>query len=442
MERISVKAADLQQTFDAFRQRQTEGDGSVPTEHKLALRQRLEALEGELNRYLASDYGVKVSDKATYPKWLKSHQPFHWFIEFYGIITAGGFDVIVGNPPYVEISKLRDYSIQNLRTVVCGNLYCPMLERFAALGTRTFRIGVIVPLSLSCTERMQEMRDVLESRLGSAWISHYSGDANPSKLFEGVKFRLNILLAVGGSPFSLWSSQYLKWFADGRRTLFTDITYAQVPRSLWYLGLFPKLGTDLGRSVFTKLLSSSPLGRFVSKSGKTIYVHRVMTMFVKCFDFVPYFRNETDGVKKSEDYKPYQFSPNERADLAAAVLNSSTFFFYFVALGDCFHCGREFVLQFPVDLNDADKRFGKEMALVGQRLMRDLKKHAVRRCAVSEMTGAVEYDEFWPSKSKPILDEIDRVLARHYRFTDEELDFIINYDIKYRMGREAEGEEG
>ncbi|MGH8470540.1 MAG: hypothetical protein ACREVY_16710 [Gammaproteobacteria bacterium] len=35
--------------------------------------------------------------------------------------------------------------------------------------------------------------------------------------------------------------------------------------------------------------------------------------------------------------------------------------------------------------------------------------------------------------------EIDCVLARHYRFTEEELDFIINYGIKYRMGRDAEG---
>ncbi|MFH1515159.1 MAG: hypothetical protein ABIG42_06840 [bacterium] len=38
------------------------------------------------------------------------------------------------------------------------------------------------------------------------------------------------------------------------------------------------------------------------------------------------------------------------------------------------------------------------------------------------------------SKSERIIDEIDRVLAKHYGFTDEELDFIINYDIKYRMG--------
>jgi hypothetical protein len=27
------------------------------------------------------------------------------------------------------------------------------------------------------------------------------------------------------------------------------------------------------------------------------------------------------------------------------------------------------------------------------------------------------------------------------RFTPEELDFIINYDIKYRMGKELEGDE-
>jgi hypothetical protein len=42
---------------------------------------------------------------------------------------------------------------------------------------------------------------------------------------------------------------------------------------------------------------------------------------------------------------------------------------------------------------------------------------------------------------KLIIDEIDCVLARHYGFTDEEPDFIINYDIKYRMGCDAGEEE-
>ena len=45
------------------------------------------------------------------------------------------------------------------------------------------------------------------------------------------------------------------------------------------------------------------------------------------------------------------------------------------------------------------------------------------------------------SLSKPIIDEIDKVLAELYGFTDEELDFIINYDIKYRMGADSGGDE-
>lgn len=32
-------------------------------------------------------------------------------------------------------------------------------------------------------------------------------------------------------------------------------------------------------------------------------------------------------------------------------------------------------------------------------------------------------------------------LAGHYGFTEEELDFILNYDIKYRLGRSPEEEE-
>jgi hypothetical protein len=55
--------------------------------------------------------------------------------------------------------------------------------------------------------------------------------------------------------------------------------------------------------------------------------------------------------------------------------------------------------------------------------------------------GNLDIQCIYPKLSKPIIDEIDKVLAQHYGFTDEELDFIINYDIKYRMGKELEGEE-
>jgi hypothetical protein len=40
----------------------------------------------------------------------------------------------------------------------------------------------------------------------------------------------------------------------------------------------------------------------------------------------------------------------------------------------------------------------------------------------------------YPKVSKPLIDRIDLILAQHYGFTAEELDFIINYGIKYRVG--------
>ena len=70
--------------------------------------------------------------------------------------------------------------------------------------------------------------------------------------------------------------------------------------------------------------------------------------------------------------------------------------------------------------------------------MEDLNKNKFRKKAQYQNTGKVEYDEFYPRLSKPIIDEIDRALARHYGLSDEELDFIINYDVKYRMGAELE----
>lgn len=73
-----------------------------------------------------------------------------------------------------------------------------------------------------------------------------------------------------------------------------------------------------------------------------------------------------------------------------------------------------------------------------------MEKNAERRVRNRKDGSQNEEVNYKMRKSKPIIDEIDRVLAQHYGFTAEELDFIINYDIKYRMGREngeGNGEE-
>ena len=72
---------------------------------------------------------------------------------------------------------------------------------------------------------------------------------------------------------------------------------------------------------------------------------------------------------------------------------------------------------------------------LSERLQQSLEVNSWFQTRYQRQTGEVRIQSFTPSLSKPIIDEIDSVLAKHYGFTNEELDFIINYDIKYRMGR-------
>ena len=121
-----------------------------------------------------------------------------------------------------------------------------------------------------------------------------------------------------------------------------------------------------------------------------------------------------------------------------AILNSTHFFFWFIVQGNCRDIAGPDIENYPVG---NFRSVAQSLAPIFDRLMQDLKTNSRTRVYVYETSGRVEYQEFYPGVSKPILDEIDTVLAAHYGFTAEELDFILNYDIKYRLGRDGGGEE-
>src|SRR5208337_568330 len=101
---------------------------------KTRLKGELEGLAQKLDAFLAVGYGRSPKDDAAYKEWLNSHQPFHWFAEFYGILHRGGFDVIIGNPPYVGYKEVCScYTVQNVTTAECSNLFAFVLERCTKL---------------------------------------------------------------------------------------------------------------------------------------------------------------------------------------------------------------------------------------------------------------------------------------------------------------------
>ena len=169
LNRIEEDAEIASQAFDRFREQQTALGGEVTAADKSDLRQRLEGLGGELDRYLATEYGIDPADPTAYERWRSSHQLFHWFVEFHGIMRDGGFDVVIGNPPYVEYSKVitKRYTIKGYETESCGNLYAFVMERNTGLNGITGRSGMIVPHSAICTDRMARAQLTLPPKMPS-----------------------------------------------------------------------------------------------------------------------------------------------------------------------------------------------------------------------------------------------------------------------------------
>src|SRR3990172_6261689 len=104
---IKEQAEMVKIAYAHFKDSQVVIDSPAMSGAKQDLEDRLRRLNDTLNIYLAQLYGIDVERKPKdFEKWKASHQPFHWFAEFYAIIhDKGGFDVIIGNPPYVEYTK-------------------------------------------------------------------------------------------------------------------------------------------------------------------------------------------------------------------------------------------------------------------------------------------------------------------------------------------------
>ena len=420
----------------SFRQQQTELGGGVTIEDKVELKGKLKELEDELNHYLVSDYGEKVSGKPAFARWVKSHQPFHWFVEFYGIINNGGFDVIIGNPPYVELNALDDYEIRGYACEASGNLYALVIERGFALGQKEGRQGYIVPVSSVSTERYETLQNLIVKR--EAHFSSY--DDRPSRLFDGLE-HIRLTIHIMGRPANaprLFSTRYNKWMTDERPALFSKLAFTNALPAL-VEGTLPKLCSDVEQGIVTKLAAQQrKLCVFYTAGAKhKIYYSRKVGYFLQVLDFEPRVLDGNGKRRPPSEFKELKFANNDMAKLALCCLNSNLFYWFVTVFSDCRHVNKREIDAFPVNLTAlSESALKKQLVKLATALMQDLQQHSENR-TMRFTHDTLTVQCIYPKISKPIIDEIDTVLAGHYRFTAEELDFILNYDIKYRLGRDT-----
>jgi tRNA1(Val) A37 N6-methylase TrmN6 len=436
---IEEKCDIVARTFNRYKEIQlTHGDDYKEFKKaKEELNRRLKELNSELNLLLH-----KQSAAIKYEKWLETHQPFHWFAEFYEIIhDKGGFDVIIGNPPYVVYTASGfEYRLTDYETLTCANLYACCSERSFKIMNDQGRFGMIIPNSSISADKLTPLQKFF-TKEKTTWISNYAW--RPAKLFEGANMLLAIILSVKGQEQVIRTSIYYKWYNDYRNSLFETISY-QRATDIIQKGSIPKISSDHLFTIIKKLKGKSGNKRVLDYFRKQATAHRffyfrAVLYWVKILDTEPIFRE--DGVQTTTgEMKPVYVDNEELKYTMMSLLSSSLFFVHYITWSSCQVINsRDFEL--PFDFDSLNNKLKAKLTNLGKDLQRDLQKNSnvqVRNYSARGRSYTMEKQYFYIKKSKPIIDEIDTALAEHYGFTDEELDFIINYDIKFRMGKELE----
>ena len=423
-------AGDADRLYQSFLKAQVEGEN--PAEFKRRLKEKFAEVRVKCDAFLAETYELGLSKKPQkFAAWKTSHEPFHWFVEFYGIVSGGGFDVIIGNPPYVEYKDIcGTYQIRNFLTEDCSNLFAFVLERCTKISHSGSEVGMIVPLSAFSTDRMIPLMQQLRTGSDRLKIANFSW--RPGKLFEGVNLQLSILLqTVGKQLHEIQSTRYIMWDSKARPELFSKIEYAKAVDNR-LIGSIPKLGAAEAASILAKLrLHKKEIGSCFTNNSNNLVFYRRGGLYWKVF---------VDFETGSSEEKIIHLLPQIDKYTIIAVLSSGLWWWYFTITSDCRHLGNRDINTFPFDPREIGADEQKLLSRLGKEYVKDLRRNAEDAVRVYKGKKAVECLSFRVNQSKSIIDEIDQVLGQYYDFTDKELDFILNYDIKYRLEREDEEE--
>lgn len=408
----AMAAAEVVANFyRSFRDVSEIGDERAIKNARVALTSALTSARMAINR---TYFGGQGSSRS-YGDWLRSHVPFHWFIEFPEVFADGGFDVVIGNPPYVSARKVKGYSFKGFQTDETPDIYAPCTERAAQITRGDGRMTLILPISAQFGSDFERLRSVLEKRFSHLWVSAYS--RNPAALFSaGLGVRSTIVVGAGASTDNpdLHVTRTNRWVDQYRPFLFEALSYVDAGPVRHRLGWIRAVDLDLG-TLFSRLSSTGRLAQLATGRRGQVGIGFKATALYWLSVFLadpPAYELDLTPTPQTEIGR-VSFATAVDAKLALAICASKLAMVWWYSTGDDFHVTGEVIKSIPVDVGSLTPVARAGLVELADQLVGDFPNHVAFTKYNRKWMG-----NFVHSEMRDITDKVDAILAAEFGYTD------------------------
>jgi len=359
-----------------------------------------------------------------------------WFHDVFSRPSKEGFDIVIGNPPYgAKIDNnqktiiKRNYTVANTSNGIKGSTdtFCVFIEKGFNLLRKDGALTYIIPMSFTSSDAMGQVYRLLFGNCDTLKVSSFSN--RPKQIFEDAGLRVSIIsFAKTETPMKhLLTTKMMRRRKDEPMKQLMD--NLQFVESLPYVltARLPKVGSKNETQVLNKILElPHRVKDFFANDGKPLYYRAAGGR---------YFNVVTDYSTFTSAEKQLNLRYHRQIGLC---LSSTLFWFYQQVYTDGLNLKQSEIKNFP--LPNFDKMPKETLSALNKlysRYLEDIETKANRRIASGDSSYNVDsFKEYKIVRSKAIIDEIDDYICPLYGLTQEETNFIKNYELEFRLAGE------
>ena len=358
-----------------------------------------------------------------------------WFHDVFSRPSKEGFDIVIGNPPYgakYDNQTKRYYkniyvTAKTIRGLQKGSLdtYTLFIELGYNLLRQNGSFAYIVPISLTSSDSLTGVHRILMENCDTIHISSYA--VRPKPVFENAVVNTSIVLFKKTETpcrhlFSTKMHRRGNEFELQR--LIDNLNFVDV-NGYTMVGRIPKIGNEIEKDILVKIFKNTPIKTFYDDKGKPIYYRTTGGR---------YFKVVTNYQTGSTKEKPLYFQ-KQLTDAIGCILSSSLAFWFYQIYSNNLDWKTYEIENFTIpQLSTEDIEYLDNLY---SRYLSDIEAKANTRITSGESTYNVDsFKEYKIVRSKAIIDEIDDYICPLYGLTQEETDFIKNYELEFRLAGE------